>query len=189
MVSVFCFGLRKDYTIKQIVLDAEGKKKKRNQRKQFVYKKFRKRFRSLSIFLFYGFQITFDAFTVGNFVSYIVDGCPDGYMTIRENDLPNIGGQWCGSALGYTVYYSESSSLNLTLFLSRLLEQVIHKKILFNCKFESNMNFYLTSAKDFITVIKMEKMPNIVLGFPNRHLPFFTRNSYLLLVQFLQKVY
>lgn len=70
------------------------------------------------------FQVTFDTFTVGKFVSYIVEGCPDGYMTIREGNLPNIGGQWCGSAWGYTVYYSESSSINLTLFLSRLSDQV-----------------------------------------------------------------
>ncbi|KAK7584226.1 hypothetical protein V9T40_005189 [Parthenolecanium corni] len=70
-------------------------------------------------------QITFDAFTVGKFVSYIVDGCPDGYMTIQEKGLPNIGGQWCGSAWGYTVYYSESASLNLTLLLTKLSDQGI----------------------------------------------------------------
>ena len=70
------------------------------------------------------FQLTFDTFTVGKFVSFTSDGCPDGHMTIREGDRPPTGGQWCGSAWGYTVYYSESNSLNLTLQLYRMSEQV-----------------------------------------------------------------
>jgi hypothetical protein len=45
-------------------------------------------------------------------------------MTIKELDRPSTGGQWCGSAWGYTVYYSETTSLNLTLQLYRLSEQV-----------------------------------------------------------------
>lgn len=68
-------------------------------------------------------QLTFDTFTVGKFVSFTSDGCPDGHMTIREQDRPPTGGQWCGSAWGYTVYYSESNSLNLTLQLYRMSEQ------------------------------------------------------------------
>ncbi|XP_012251545.2 uncharacterized protein LOC105683496 [Athalia rosae] len=68
-------------------------------------------------------QLTFDTFTVGRFLSFISEGCPDGYMTIRETGRPATGGQWCGSAWGYTVYYSETASINLTLFLSRLSEQ------------------------------------------------------------------
>ncbi|KAK6637856.1 hypothetical protein RUM44_008278 [Polyplax serrata] len=70
-------------------------------------------------------QLTFDTFTVGKFVSFTIDGCPDGHMTISEEDRPPTGGQWCGSAWGYTVYYSESRSLNLTLQLYRLSEQGI----------------------------------------------------------------
>lgn len=69
-------------------------------------------------------QLTFDTFTVGRFVSYTLDGCPDGYMSIRESQLPDTGGQWCGSAWGFTVYYSETRSINLTLTLSKLSEQV-----------------------------------------------------------------
>ncbi|XP_046614691.1 uncharacterized protein LOC124302497 isoform X1 [Neodiprion virginianus] len=68
-------------------------------------------------------QLTFDTFTVGRFLSFTSEGCPDGYMTIREIGRPPTGGQWCGSAWGYTVYYSETPSINLTLFLSRLSEQ------------------------------------------------------------------
>lgn len=45
-------------------------------------------------------------------------------MTIREKGRPATGGQWCGSAWGYTVYYSETPSINLTLYLLRLAEQV-----------------------------------------------------------------
>lgn len=69
-------------------------------------------------------QLTFDTFTVGRFQSFTSEGCPDGFMTIREEGRPATGGQWCGSAWGYTVYYSETPSINLTLYLLRLSEQV-----------------------------------------------------------------
>ncbi|XP_031849407.2 uncharacterized protein LOC116434797 isoform X1 [Nomia melanderi] len=68
-------------------------------------------------------QLTFDTFTVGCFSSFTSEGCPDGYMTIREEGRPATGGQWCGSAWGYTVYYSETPSINLTLYILRLSEQ------------------------------------------------------------------
>ena len=45
-------------------------------------------------------------------------------MSISEEGRPATGGQWCGSAWGYTVYYSETRSINLTLYLSRLSDQV-----------------------------------------------------------------
>lgn len=70
------------------------------------------------------FQLTFDTFTVGKFVSFTADGCPDGHMSIRESERPDTEGQWCGSAWGYTVYYSEGHSLNVTLLLEKLSEQV-----------------------------------------------------------------
>lgn len=57
-------------------------------------------------------------------MSFTSEGCPDGHMTIKELDRPSTGGQWCGSAWGYTVYYSETASINLTLHLYRLSEQV-----------------------------------------------------------------
>ncbi|XP_076375175.1 uncharacterized protein LOC117229697 [Megalopta genalis] len=68
-------------------------------------------------------QLTFDKFMVGRFTSFMSEGCPDGYMTIREEGRPATGGQWCGSAWGYTVYYSETPSINLTLYILRLSEQ------------------------------------------------------------------
>ncbi|KAK0179052.1 hypothetical protein PV327_007878 [Microctonus hyperodae] len=70
-------------------------------------------------------QLTFDTFTVGRFLSFTNDGCPDGFMMIREEGRPATGGQWCGSAWGYTVYYSETPSINLTLYLAQLSEQGI----------------------------------------------------------------
>ncbi|CAG5108501.1 Similar to Cdcp2: CUB domain-containing protein 2 (Mus musculus) [Cotesia congregata] len=70
-------------------------------------------------------QLTFDTFTVGRFLSFTNQGCPDGFMMIREEGRPATGGQWCGSAWGYTVYYSETASINLTLYLARLSEQGI----------------------------------------------------------------
>lgn len=70
------------------------------------------------------FQLTFDTFTVGKFVSFTSDGCPDGHMTIVERSPSPPLGQWCGSAWGYTVYFSESDSINMTLRLDRLSQQV-----------------------------------------------------------------
>lgn len=61
---------------------------------------------------------------MGKFVSFTADGCPDGHMSIRESERPDTEGQWCGSAWGYTVYYSEGHSLNVTLLLEKLSEQV-----------------------------------------------------------------
>lgn len=74
--------------------------------------------------IFNWLQLTFDTFTVGKFVSFTSEGCPDGHMSIRETERPDTEGQWCGSAWGYTVYYSEGRSLNLTLLLDKLSEQV-----------------------------------------------------------------
>ncbi|XP_065344776.1 uncharacterized protein LOC135942548 [Cloeon dipterum] len=70
-------------------------------------------------------QLTFDSFTVGKFTSFAADGCPHGHMSINELGLPDTGGQWCGSAWGYTVYFSEMNSVDVALHLTRLSEQGI----------------------------------------------------------------
>nr|XP_021207609.1 uncharacterized protein LOC101744340 isoform X2 [Bombyx mori] len=44
-------------------------------------------------------------------------------MTIVERSPSPPTGQWCGSAWGYTVYFSESDSINMTLRLDRLSQQ------------------------------------------------------------------
>lgn len=36
---------------------------------------------------------------------------------------PNGNGKWCGNAWGYNVYYSESSSVNITLKLFKFAQQ------------------------------------------------------------------
>lgn len=68
-------------------------------------------------------QLSFESFSVGTFESFTSEGCPDGYISIAEGNRPPQGGKWCGSSWGYTVYYSETPSINLTLHLARLPQQ------------------------------------------------------------------
>ncbi|KAI4455892.1 cubilin [Holotrichia oblita] len=67
--------------------------------------------------------LSFESFSVGTFESFTSEGCPDGYISIKEANRPPPGGKWCGSAWGYTVYYSETPSINVTLHLDRLSQQ------------------------------------------------------------------
>ncbi|XP_014248284.1 uncharacterized protein LOC106665966 [Cimex lectularius] len=58
-------------------------------------------------------QFLFDTFNVGRF-----DGqCTDGYMQVTELGRPLTEGGWCGEASGPTVYYSESTTITLTVRL------------------------------------------------------------------------
>ncbi|CAH0564504.1 unnamed protein product, partial [Brassicogethes aeneus] len=68
-------------------------------------------------------QLTFESFAVGTFESFTLEGCPDGFISIKESNRPATGGKWCGSAWGFTVYYSETPSINLTLMLNRFSQQ------------------------------------------------------------------
>ncbi|XP_044759196.1 uncharacterized protein LOC123316942 isoform X1 [Coccinella septempunctata] len=68
-------------------------------------------------------QITFESFAVGTFESFTTDGCPDGFISIAEGHRVNSGGKWCGGAWGYSVYYSETSSVNMTLALNKFSQQ------------------------------------------------------------------
>lgn len=43
-------------------------------------------------------------------------------MTITEHNYQQTNGQWCGTAAGYNVYYSESSSINITLNVLKLFQ-------------------------------------------------------------------
>ncbi|XP_022903444.2 uncharacterized protein [Onthophagus taurus] len=65
-------------------------------------------------------QISFEAFSVGTFESFTNEGCPEGYISIKEGNRPIPSGKWCGSSWGYSVYYSETSTVNLTLHLEKL---------------------------------------------------------------------
>lgn len=66
------------------------------------------------------FQVTFERFTLGRFDSFIRDGCPDGEMQIWEWDRPRIGGSWCGTSWGPSVYFSETRSVTVSLRLLRI---------------------------------------------------------------------
>lgn len=65
-------------------------------------------------------QLTFDSFTLGRFVSFTSDGCPDGALHIRESNRPQVDGAWCGTSWGPAIYYSETKSVTITVNLWRL---------------------------------------------------------------------
>ncbi|RZF39533.1 hypothetical protein LSTR_LSTR001054 [Laodelphax striatellus] len=60
-------------------------------------------------------QLIFDAFHIGRFEPSALDGCPDGHMQLSELGRPFTGGSWCGLAKGFAVYYSETSTVTITL--------------------------------------------------------------------------
>ncbi|XP_044736901.1 uncharacterized protein LOC123298870 [Chrysoperla carnea] len=62
-------------------------------------------------------QLIFDAFNVGRYEPSALDGCPDGYMQLSELGRPFTGGSWCGSSTGYAVYYSETSTITVSVKL------------------------------------------------------------------------
>ncbi|KAK6625096.1 hypothetical protein RUM43_005387 [Polyplax serrata] len=64
--------------------------------------------------------LTFDSFTIGTFVSFVKDGCPDGFLEILEADRPQVGGKWCGTSWGPTLYYSETKRITVILNLRKL---------------------------------------------------------------------
>ncbi|XP_049770968.1 uncharacterized protein LOC126112383 [Schistocerca cancellata] len=65
-------------------------------------------------------QLTFESFTLGRFVSFTADGCPDGALHISESERPRGGGEWCGASWGSAVYVSETRSVSLVLRVLRL---------------------------------------------------------------------
>lgn len=69
------------------------------------------------------FQVLFDSFTLGRFTSFTEDGCPDGYMQIQEASRPQVGGSWCGTSWGPSIYYSETKSITLIVRLLHLSKE------------------------------------------------------------------
>ncbi|XP_052901737.1 uncharacterized protein LOC128309403 [Anopheles moucheti] len=70
-------------------------------------------------------QLNLAKFSIGKYVENFHDlkqhgECMEGFMTISEQGLPNLDGRWCGTASGYTIYYSETRSVNVTLRLDKL---------------------------------------------------------------------
>ncbi|XP_060521214.1 uncharacterized protein LOC132698910 [Cylas formicarius] len=62
-------------------------------------------------------QIIFDEFKVGRYEASALDGCPDGYMQLSELGRPFTGGSWCGSSSGPAAYYSETSTVTVSVKL------------------------------------------------------------------------
>ncbi|XP_035794280.1 uncharacterized protein LOC118467651 isoform X1 [Anopheles albimanus] len=65
-------------------------------------------------------QVTLDSFTLGRFVSYTENGCPDGYLQVAEAKRANVGGMWCGTTWGPAIFYSDTNSLVMTIKLFKL---------------------------------------------------------------------
>lgn len=80
--------------------------------KTLIYRKIKTRY--------FMFQLTFDSFTLGRFVSFTSDGCPDGALQISESNRPQVGGSWCGTSWGPSIYYSETNSVSIYVSLYRL---------------------------------------------------------------------
>lgn len=57
-------------------------------------------------------------------------------MTIIEHGLPNASGKWCGQASGYSIYYSETFSVQLALNVARLYPQNIGGNFEFLIKYK-----------------------------------------------------
>lgn len=64
-------------------------------------------------------QLIFDAFNIGRYEPEALDGCPEGYMQMSELGRPFIGGSWCGHSTGYAVYYSETSTITVSIKVSQ----------------------------------------------------------------------
>lgn len=55
---------------------------------------------------------------------------------ITEQGLPNISGRWCGQGSGYSIYYSETYSITLTLNIHKLYSQIITPGFEFYIKYK-----------------------------------------------------
>ena len=53
-------------------------------------------------------------------MSFTTAGCPDGSLQITEDNRQDVGGHWCGSSWGPSIYYSETSNVSMTLRLFKL---------------------------------------------------------------------
>ncbi|XP_034934803.1 uncharacterized protein [Chelonus insularis] len=94
-------------------------------------------------------QLTFDSFTLGKFVSFTSEGCPDGSLQISEAQRPDVGGLWCGTSWGPAIYYSETPIVTISLRLLRLSQD------------QTGFNF------DFRMAYKMIKKSDAVVRYGN----------------------
>ncbi|XP_053674728.1 uncharacterized protein LOC128725034 [Anopheles nili] len=109
-------------------------------------------------------QVTLDSFTLGRFVSYTENGCPDGYLQVSEAKRANVGGMWCGTTWGPAIFYSETDSLVMTIKLFKLSRD------------QSGYNF------DFRIQYKMLSRTSAVVrygGLRHEYVPPWTNGTYI----------
>ncbi|XP_055536271.1 uncharacterized protein LOC129724969 isoform X2 [Wyeomyia smithii] len=109
-------------------------------------------------------QVTLESFTLGKFVSYTDNGCPDGYLQVAEAARTPVGGMWCGTTWGPAIFYSETRSLIMTVKLLRLSRD------------QSGYNF------DFRIQYKVLSRDSAVVrygGIKHEHIPPWTNVTYI----------
>nr|XP_018909717.1 PREDICTED: uncharacterized protein LOC109038906 [Bemisia tabaci] len=62
-------------------------------------------------------QLMFESFELGRYEAASPEGCPDGHMQLSELGRPFTGGFWCGAASAPAVYFTETSTVTITLRL------------------------------------------------------------------------
>ncbi|KAA0203690.1 hypothetical protein HAZT_HAZT006455 [Hyalella azteca] len=77
--------------------------------------------------------------SLGDFFSYN-SGCPQGWMQISERDRPYSDGYWCGDGKGFNIYYSETSTVTLTL-KQFIPMDYIHFENLFQAPFKFRLSY------------------------------------------------
>lgn len=117
-------------------------------------------------------QLTFDSFTIGKFVSFTAQGCPDGSLQISEADRPDVGGLWCGTSHVPAIYYSETFSVTLILRLYRLSQDQTG----FN--FDFRMAYKMIRRKDAVV-----RYGNPFVGKKNDSLVFSLVNTHLVITE------
>lgn len=65
-----------------------------------------------------------------------------------RNRNQNVGGKWCGIARGVSYYYSESSSINITLKLFKFAQQPQHSLTLNNNNFSFRIIYKFLKRTD-----------------------------------------
>lgn len=78
---------------------------------------------------------------MGRYETSALDGCPDGYMQLSELGRPFTGGSWCGSSSGPAAYYSETSTVTVTVKLFSSTPFKFHLRYRFVSRREAIVRF------------------------------------------------
>ncbi|CAL4068032.1 unnamed protein product [Meganyctiphanes norvegica] len=90
-------------------------------------------------------QISFRDLQLGVFRSHHVCGCPQGTLDIMEPQRPHIGGSWCGGTSGNNVYFSETTSVTVTIKVPKPEHNSIGEK-----KFRTRLLYKFLNAAESI---------------------------------------